>query len=146
MKRAERRAQIIGAATRAFAARGYAATGLEDVAAAAGVTRALLYRHFSSKSDLYRAVLARARARLEGLDGVPGLVPAAAADPDGFRVLFRHAVWEAEFSDAVAGLLPTVTFEAVLAWLDVGQPDPDQAADRISRVVAAVAALPVPPT
>ena len=137
MKRAERREQILAAATSAFAPRGYAATRLDDVAAAAGVTHALLYRHFESKHDLYRAVLARARARLDGVDGVPALVSAAAADPDGFRVLFRHAAWEPEFRDAVAGVWPGLTVLAVLAWLDVGRPDPDQAAERIGRIEAA---------
>jgi hypothetical protein len=35
-------------------------------------------------------------------------------------------------------LLPAVTIDAVIAWLDAGQPDPDQAAIRIRGVVDAV--------
>jgi hypothetical protein len=31
-----------------------------------------------------------------------------------------------------------MTIDAVIAWLDAGQPDPDQAAIRIRRVVDAV--------
>jgi hypothetical protein len=37
-----------------------------------------------------------------------------------------------------ARLAPVVAIEAVLAWLDAGQPDPDQAADRIRQVLAGV--------
>src|SRR5688572_8182923 len=64
MRRAERREQILDAATRAFARAGYTATGLDDIAIEAELTRAMLYRHFDSKADLYRAVLDRACTRL----------------------------------------------------------------------------------
>jgi hypothetical protein len=37
-----------------------------------------------------------------------------------------------------ASLLPIVTLEAVIAWLDTGQPDPDGAADHIGRAIQAV--------
>ncbi|MCP9625212.1 TetR/AcrR family transcriptional regulator [Nocardia otitidiscaviarum] len=174
LPRAERRAQILDAATRVFARGGYAATGLDDVAAAAGITHVIVYRHFTSKSELYRAVLDRACAHLAetvGVDhydegSVPALLRAAAADPDGFRLLFRHAVREPEFCDVVDGirtasadiaerhlaaaipegpwrewavrLVPTLTLEAVIAWLDAGQPEPDHAAERIERVIGSV--------
>src|SRR5262245_11249640 len=105
MRRAERRDQILAAATRAFARSGYAATGLDDIAAEAGVSRVILYRHFASKADLYRAVLAQASLRLASAVGgddfsaasVDPLLDAAAADPDGFRLLFHHAAREPEF-------------------------------------------------
>lgn len=176
LPRAERREQILDAATRAFARRGFVATGLDDIAAEAGVTHVILYRHFASKGDLYRAVLDRACLRLAdtvGLENyddgtVSELLRAAAADPDGFRLLFRHAVREPEFRDVIdairsistevaerhladripdgpwrdwaARLVPAVTLEAVIAWLDIGQPDADLAADRISRAVDSVIA------
>jgi AcrR family transcriptional regulator len=57
----ERRALILDAAGRLFGAHGHDATRLDDVAAAAGVTKPILYRHFASKQDLYLAVLARHR-------------------------------------------------------------------------------------
>src|SRR5215216_1363540 len=87
--RAARREQILLAAARAFARAGFTATSLEDVAGEAGVTRAILYRHFDSKADLYRAVLDRAQRRLALATGAPtysvssidGLLTAAAEDP-----------------------------------------------------------------
>jgi AcrR family transcriptional regulator len=48
LRRAERREQILAAATRAFARAGFAATSLDDIAAAAGISRAILYRHFDA--------------------------------------------------------------------------------------------------
>ncbi|OZM70775.1 TetR family transcriptional regulator [Amycolatopsis antarctica] len=174
LPRAERREQILAAATRAFARAGFAATGLDDIATEAAVTRVLLYRHFDSKPDLYRAVLDRACTRLAATvgdddfdeDTIQKMLNAAADDPDGFRLLFHYAAREPEFRDImdalaansteVAGrnltgripdgpwarwaarLLPTVTIEAVIAWLDAGQPDPDNAAERIGHVVHAV--------
>jgi AcrR family transcriptional regulator len=48
--------QLLDAARRLFAADGYNATSLDDVVAAAGVTKGALYHHFRSKRDLFRAV------------------------------------------------------------------------------------------
>src|SRR6266536_5536892 len=105
LRRAERREQILTAATQAFARSGFAATSLDAIATAASVSRAILYRHFDSKTDLYRAVLDRACARLASTVGtgnftaasIDALVGAAAEDPDGFRLLFHHAAREPEF-------------------------------------------------
>lgn len=107
MRRAERREQILAAATVAFARNGFAATSLDDIAAEAGITRVILYRHFESKTDLYQAVLDRFYALLsahvrEQVGGfteasVDGLLGAAAAEPAGFRLLFQHAGREPEF-------------------------------------------------
>jgi AcrR family transcriptional regulator len=173
MPRAQRREQILEAATRAFARGGFADTGLDAIAAETGVTPVILYRHFASKADLYREVLECANNRLREATGtdefddatIPALIRAAAADPDAFRLLFRYAAREPEFRDMAdtiidagteatrrhlaeigddrwrswaARLLPAMTTDAVIAWLDAGQPDPDQAAVRIRRVVDAV--------
>ena len=174
LRRADRREQILDAATRAFARAGFAATGLDDVAAEAGITRVLIYRHFDSKADMYRAVLERARGRLQERVGsadfderaIPNLLQAAAADPDAFRLLFRHAARDPEFRDFAdrlttgsvevarenllpyipdgpwlewaAQLIPAFTVEAVISWLDAGRPDPEHAAKRIGHALRGV--------
>lgn len=176
MPRAERREQILHAATRAFARNGFAATSLDEVAAEAGVTHVILYRHFDSKTDLYRAVLDGVVTRLSDKLGnddydegtVAVLLRGAAEDPEGFRLLFRHATREPDFREVIdslgsaaaeitdlyltdlipegpwrqwaARLVPTLILEAVIAWLDSGQPDPESAANRITRAVEAVVA------
>ncbi|WP_461006594.1 TetR/AcrR family transcriptional regulator [Streptomyces capparidis] len=53
---AERRAQLLAVAARLFAAHPYDEVLMEDVAERAGVSRALLYRHFPSKRDLFAAL------------------------------------------------------------------------------------------
>ncbi|OLT17293.1 hypothetical protein BJF80_03855 [Serinicoccus sp. CUA-874] len=56
LPRDERRAQLLGAAQEAFAESGYHATAMDDIAVRAGVSKPVLYQHFSSKLDLYLAV------------------------------------------------------------------------------------------
>jgi AcrR family transcriptional regulator len=105
LPRAQRREQILAAATEAFARGGFDGTGLEDIATEAGISRVILYRHFDSKADLYRAVLDRARANLGDVVGPPdygaqiidALLAGAARDPAGFRLLFTHAAREPQF-------------------------------------------------
>lgn len=61
---AERRARIVAAALEVFAAKGYQATALEDIAGAAGVTRSVLYDHFPGKRVLMLTVLRERDAAL----------------------------------------------------------------------------------
>ncbi|MFI8371617.1 TetR/AcrR family transcriptional regulator [Streptomyces sp. NPDC085466] len=61
---AARRAQLLDVGARLFAAHPYAAVLMEDVAEQAGVSRALLYRHFPSKHALFAAVYQEAADRL----------------------------------------------------------------------------------
>jgi AcrR family transcriptional regulator len=71
----ERRELILRAAGRAFARDGYAGARIEDIAAAAHVTKPIVYRHFASKKALYMALLEKHEADLPGfLDAI---------DPDG---------------------------------------------------------------
>lgn len=65
LPRADRRAQILQAAEQVFAQRGYQGTSLEDIAAAAGVTRPLIYNYFADKDELYLECLHAARAELD---------------------------------------------------------------------------------
>jgi AcrR family transcriptional regulator len=71
---AEQRVLIVEAAGRLFGERGYDGTRLDDVAAAAGVTKPVLYRHFDNKTALYLALLERHRA---DLGSFAAAVPAA---------------------------------------------------------------------
>ena len=64
MTAADRRALILREAGRLFALHGYAGTRLDDVAAAAHVTKPIVYRHFESKKALYLALLAKHREDL----------------------------------------------------------------------------------
>src|SRR3990170_3831945 len=56
-RRARKRAQIIEAASRVFAARAYHLVRMEEVARGARVGKGTLYRYFPSKEDLYLAIV-----------------------------------------------------------------------------------------
>lgn len=53
----ETRAKLIQAARRAFADNGYAAASMDDLTAAAGLTRGALYHNFGDKRGLLQAVI-----------------------------------------------------------------------------------------
>ncbi len=59
MKGAERREQILAASQALFARRGFSATKTRDVARAAGVSEAMVFKLFPDKEGLYRALIER---------------------------------------------------------------------------------------
>src|ERR1700735_5551 len=59
LPRDERRGQLLNAASEIFVDRGFHAAGMDEIAARAGGSKPVLYQHFSSKLELYLAVLHR---------------------------------------------------------------------------------------
>lgn len=55
--RAQTRARLLQAASEVFAERGYDRASLDDVAAAAGLTKGAVYSSFSSKDELFYALM-----------------------------------------------------------------------------------------
>ena len=53
----DRRRQLIHSAVDLFARHGFSGTRTKDIAAGCGVSEAILFRHFATKEDLYRAIL-----------------------------------------------------------------------------------------
>jgi AcrR family transcriptional regulator len=116
LRREERHAAILRGAATAFARCGFAATSMEDVGEACGVTKLIVYRHFESKEELYRAILQRvfdrqAEELFKGLTattpsglGARTLLTVAREDPDAFVLLWRHAVREPQFAELAAEL------------------------------------------
>jgi AcrR family transcriptional regulator len=156
LDRAARRETIIRGAAAAFAEKGYAATSMEDVASAAGITKLIVYRHFSSKEELYEAVLERVsdRAREVFIAGIqagrPGsgavraLLTVARDDPAGFVLLWRHAIREPQFAEHAASIRQrgVDAAEALLASVgmsgDAGSPRRWAAETIVSYLVDAV--------
>ena len=109
LRREERHASILHGAAAAFAGTGFAATSMEDVAEACGVTKLIVYRHFDSKEELYRAILQRvfdrqAEELVHGLEhpeqpglGARTLLTVAREDATAFTLLWRHAPREPQF-------------------------------------------------
>lgn len=103
--KSDRRSQLLAAAERLFAERGYLSVRLEDIGAAAGVSGPAIYRHFPNKEAMLVELLVGISTRL--LDGGRAVV---AANPDA--------------SDALGGL---VDFHLDFA---VGEPDLIRIQDR----------------
>ncbi len=86
--------QLIKAARELFARKGFAATSIEDIVEAAGVTRGALYHHFASKEDLFEAVFEAEQAILgtkvyRALKQQRGALAKVAAGCDEFLTLCR---------------------------------------------------------
>jgi AcrR family transcriptional regulator len=71
----ERREMIFRHASQVFAAKGFAGSKIADIAAAAGMSQGLLYRHFASKDELFTELIASSFAKLiaaaEALERMP---------------------------------------------------------------------------
>jgi AcrR family transcriptional regulator len=119
LRAADRRAQLLRVARRLFARDGYRGASMEAIAEAAGVTKPVLYQHFSSKRALYSALVASELGRLtEELEaafsqaggnderlrrGFGAYLDFVDRHEDAFRLLFTEALGlDADFQDQVA--------------------------------------------
>lgn len=102
----ERKLQLLSVGRTAFAAGGYEATAIDEVASLAGVSKPIVYEHFGSKEGLYAAIVEKEmdalvalvsqsissgspRARFEG--AVLAFLTYAKEQPAGFAVLTRDS-------------------------------------------------------
>ena len=79
----DRKATIVAAAAELFAARGFAAVGLDDIGERVGITGPAIYRHFKGKDTLLDAVL---------LETVASFAVSDSAVTDGIRQVIGDAV------------------------------------------------------
>ena len=88
--REERRSALVDATIRAIRKHG-AAVGMDDIAAEAGTSKTVIYRHFDDKAGLYRAVAARIDQRVVG-DVAAAMARATDDRPHGTRQLIASTV------------------------------------------------------
>ena len=91
----KRREQILQTAFDLFSHRGFSGTTTKDIARAAGVSEAMVFKHFSTKDELYAALLEAKKCR-EGLTEFPWesnepLLAAMKAEDD-FGVFYHFAL------------------------------------------------------
>ena len=106
---AERRQQILRAASECFGTRGFHGTTTRDVAAAVGITEAALYRYFDGKEAIYTAILDARMSTPDAVDAVEAfardgddeavftgllqtLLAGVNSDPSFIRLIFYSAL------------------------------------------------------
>jgi AcrR family transcriptional regulator len=156
-----RRPLVLDAALRLFVAHGYRGTSMDAIAAAAGVTKPVVYECYASKEELFRALLDREEDHLleavaaalpreasfedvEALlvNGLTALLTAAASAPDSWRVVF-----EAEHGEPAIARRVRRSRTAIVAQLvglvqpvlaGAGVEDPERKAPVLAEILASV--------
>ncbi len=107
MTRIQRRAQLIGIGRQLFAAHGYDAVSIEEIASAAEVSKPVIYEHFGGKEGLYQVIVDRETEALnellansldpslpprQALEGtVVALLDYIGENPDGFGLMVHQS-------------------------------------------------------
>ena len=160
-----RRAAILEAAFDTFCRYGFRRSAMEDIARAAGLSRAALYLHFANKSDIYRSLITqyfkvtelRAAAALQ-----PGMAPDAAlaaffsakagpeleamfASPHGQELIDTNADTSADIVMEGERRIAAVLARWLAAERDAGRLRfPDTAEDTARMIVAAQSGIKSP--
>ncbi|MFO1536354.1 MAG: TetR/AcrR family transcriptional regulator [Actinomycetota bacterium] len=131
----QRRRQLLDTACRLFADRGFHASAMDEIARAAGVTKPVLYQHFTSKRALFVEVLDDVGGQLmASLGSAAGEAPTGrdrvqagfaayfrfvTGNEPAFRVLFGAAARnDPEFAAIVDGVLEDVA-DAISNWIEI---------------------------
>jgi AcrR family transcriptional regulator len=112
-RRRARQREIVASTRQLFDARGMRSANIDDISRAVGINRAIIYRHFASKEELFALTLAEYLTELDGLLSEVDKPEAAARD--------RFAVVTREF--ATYCLRYPAFVDCALALL--GRPGPD---------------------
>jgi AcrR family transcriptional regulator len=152
--RAVREAQMVAAAELLFSERGYHGVSMDEIAAASGITKPMLYEYFGSKEGLLLACVERARGRLfeEIAAAVRGATDPERALRAGIEAFIafadqQRATWivlfgEGRFGEAAGAIraeqsgLITQLLRELPGW--TGEPDAEQL-DAIAHVFVGAA-------
>jgi AcrR family transcriptional regulator len=141
----ERRESILDAANEVFGEHGFEHVRIDDVAAAAGISKALIYEHFESKQDLYSELMNRAAidllrvlveaASAPGMEGPLRMENAAAAGflwvqehPHAFHMFIRDVT-----DPEISARQDALRRGAVTAMADVMEMEPPETRAGMAR-------------
>jgi AcrR family transcriptional regulator len=135
----QRRRQLMGAAMRLFSAKGFDGTTTREIAHAAGINEAIIFRHFPSKEALYWAVVSsriRAAGRRETIRHFLGsahmdpkevlagiaesLLDRTREDADLTRLLLFSALRNAKLSDSFFRTYMAETYNSIADFIRAG--------------------------
>ncbi|MEU6196835.1 TetR/AcrR family transcriptional regulator [Streptomyces sp. NPDC047061] len=144
----ERRQQLIGVALELFSRRSPDEVSIDEIAAAAGISRPLVYHYFPGKLSLYEAALKRASEDLAGRFEEPHEGPLGARllrvmrrffdfvdeHGPGFAALMRggpavsvggaHSIRHVSATNALIDSVRQVAYEQILSHLDITEAPP----------------------
>ncbi|QGV80958.1 TetR/AcrR family transcriptional regulator [Streptomyces ficellus] len=132
----ERRQQLIGVALELFSRRSPDDVSIDEIAAAAGISRPLVYHYFPGKQSLYEAALRRAADELAARFVEPRQGPLGARllrvmrrffdfvdeHGPGFSALMRGGPAVGPTTNAMIDEVRQAAYEQILAHLGVGDP------------------------
>ena len=151
----ERRSQILHVAIKLFSQYGFRGTTTKEIARAAGVSEAMVFRHFATKEELYHAILDHKACEGGGsnpCDEIAGLIASKddyqvfynlmlnalnhhEADPEFMRLLFHSALEGHELSEIFIERNIVPVYELMSAYIAERQKDGAIRADVNPRVV-----------
>src|SRR3954451_2742381 len=150
----DRRAAILDSALEVFSKRGYNGASIDEIAQAAGISKALIYEHFPSKKDLHVSLLERhtqqifvrlaqtadtddpGEVRLR--NGVTAFLKWVEENRDAFRLLFRDT-FELEVAEVLNRLQNQAT--GAIAALIAAEPAERAPRDRETDFALAIEAM-----
>ncbi len=150
----DRRAAILGAALEIFSRHGYNGASIDEIATAAGISKALIYEHFPSKKDLHVSLLERhvqdiflrlaetadttdpGEIRLR--NGVNAFLEWAETHREAFRLLFRDT-FERDVADVLERLQNQAT--GAIAALIAAEPALQDAGGDGAELALAIEAM-----
>jgi AcrR family transcriptional regulator len=125
LPRQERERQMLDAAVAVFSQRGFHEASMDEIAAAAGVSKPMIYAYLGSKNDLFTACIRREAGRLINLittaappgiatqqrlhDGLLAFFTFVTEHRDGWIVLYRQAGAREPFAGAIATAREQIT-------------------------------------
>jgi AcrR family transcriptional regulator len=140
MRAADRRTQLLEVATRILSDPSTTNASMDEIAAAAGVTKPVLYRHFPSKRDLVRTVLAEGIERLNAAlneaaesattpkeyveHGFLAFFTFIEAEPGAYQLLFGNGTWTQSGFFEELDAFQTAAADRVSLLIDVPGMDP----------------------
>ena len=137
----QRRQQLLEVAVHIFGVGGYAEASMADIAAAAGITKPVVYQHFASKRELFLEVLSECGRRMEAQvekatagaagprqqveQGFQGFVQFFESNPEMFRILFSDANRSDPEFAAEVHRVELVVAERIATLIEIGVLDSD---------------------
>lgn len=138
----ERRKQLLGVARRIFARDGYRGASMESIAEAAGVTKPVLYQHFTSKHTLYSSLLEADLGQLRS--GLESAFAVAEGNAERLRQGFRAYLDFVDAHEDAYRLLFSVALGLHPEFQGSVSRFREWVAERITAIIHAEAGLPEP--